>query len=87
MVAAAGEQAAVAVDVFDVAVVVRVDLPSAPLQTRMLFVVMVQTPIWIVQNNYIEYKTWLVVYFRLANVAVHVNKQQQKSPDCNICSP
>ena len=54
MVAAAEEQAAVAVDVFDVAVVVRVDLPSAPLQTRMLFVVMVQIPIWIVQNNYIE---------------------------------
>jgi hypothetical protein len=45
LVAAAGEQAAVADDVFDVAVVVRVDLPSAPLQTRMLSVVMVQTPI------------------------------------------
>ena len=45
MVAAAGEQAAVADDVLDVVVVVRVDLPSAPLQTRMLFVVMVQTPI------------------------------------------
>jgi hypothetical protein len=44
LVAAAGEQAAVAVDVFDVVVVVRVDLPSAPLQTRRLFVVMVQTP-------------------------------------------
>ena len=45
MVAAADEQAAVADDVFGAVVVVRVDLPSAPLQTRTLFVVVVQTPI------------------------------------------
>jgi len=44
LVAAAGEQAAVVKDGFGVAVV-RVDLPSAPLQTRMLFAVKAQIPI------------------------------------------
>ena len=61
MVAAAGEQAAAVNDGKGVAVVVRVDLPSAPLQTRMLFVVGVRTPIFVSQNISIKkkyYNTW-----------------------------
>ena len=53
MVAAAGEQAAVVKDGFGVAVV-RVDLPSAPLQTRMLFAVKAQIPNITSQNISIQ---------------------------------
>lgn len=42
MVVAAGGQAAVVDDVLGVAVVVRVDLPSAPLLTRRLFAAVAQ---------------------------------------------
>ena len=45
MVVAAGGQAAVVDDVVGVFVVVRVDLPSAPLLTRKLFAAVVQIPI------------------------------------------
>ena len=75
MVAAAGEQAAVVKDGFGVAVV-RVDLPSAPLQIRTLFVEEDQRPGFMQQmifylERYLIFKncvtTWPMIVISIIN--------------------